>query len=201
MLKPPDGYGLFLLGERDAEELAALEAVCFSMPWSLAQCKAFLASGRGFFEGFLPSAACPGDIGPWRIPGALGPAPVFGLRSAGGRLIAYLSLVFPPAAADLEIYNLGVLPEFRRRGLGRALLVLGLELAAELGARRAVLEVRPGNEEAMALYAGLGFTPCGRRKRYYADSGEDALILECPLSRRKEVCAHEAAPGGQLEDV
>jgi ribosomal-protein-alanine N-acetyltransferase len=178
----PDGYDLFLLGEKDAQDLAALEAICFTMPWTLAQCKAFLASGRGFLEGRLSPAGCAEDLGPWRIPGALGPAPVFGLRSAGGRLVASLSLGFFSPAADLEIYNLGVLPEYRRRGLGRGLLSLGMGLAADLGARRAVLEVRPGNREAMALYGSLGFTPCGRRKRYYTDTGEDALILELPLS-------------------
>jgi ribosomal-protein-alanine N-acetyltransferase len=178
MLKPPGEHALCLLGDKDAEELAALEAVCFPMPWTLAQCKCFLAAGRGFFDGLLPLAHCAGDLGIWRIPGALGPTPVLGLRSAKGRLEACLSLSFPDRAAELEICILGVLPDCRRRGLGRALLVLGMDMAAALGARRAVLEVRPGNREALALYGRLGFTPCGRRKGYYADTGEDALVLE-----------------------
>jgi ribosomal-protein-alanine N-acetyltransferase len=194
MLKPPGGYGFFLLGEEDAEELAALEAACFTMPWTLAQCKGFLAAGRGFFEGGLPPAVCSEDIGPWRIPGAFGPTPVFGLRSARGCLVACLSLGFPSPAADLEICNLGVLPEYRRRGLARALLVPVMRLAAELGARRTVLEVRPGNRAAMALYGSLGFTPCGLRKGYYADTGEDALILDCSLEHFRLKCRDGGQP-------
>ncbi|MDR1359482.1 MAG: GNAT family N-acetyltransferase [Deltaproteobacteria bacterium] len=181
MLKPPEGYALFLLGEEDAPELAALEAVCFSMPWTMDMCKSFLLAGRGFFSGPLPPGDCAEDLGIWRVPGALGPMPVLGLRSCAGRLAACLSLSFPAGSEDLEICNLGVLPGLRRQGLGRRLLVLGLNMAAQLGARRALLEVRPGNRPAVALYGHLGFTPCGRRKSYYADTGEDALILECFL--------------------
>ena len=49
------------------------------------------------------------------------------------------------------------------------------------GARRAFLEVRPGNVEARRLYQGLGFQEVGRRRGYYVDTGEDALLLEARL--------------------
>jgi ribosomal-protein-alanine N-acetyltransferase len=45
------------------------------------------------------------------------------------------------------------------------------------GCARALLEVRAGNVAALALYARAGFQECGRRKRYYADTDEDALVL------------------------
>ncbi|MDR2160526.1 MAG: GNAT family N-acetyltransferase [Desulfovibrio sp.] len=180
ILRIPDGHGIFLLEEKDAEELAALEAACFTMPWSLPQYKIFLASGTGFLKGEIPP---PGrDAALLKIPGALGSTPVLGLRGGGGELAAYLSLGLFPPAAEMEIYNLAVRPSSRRHGLGRTLLRLGLDLAAGIGLRRAVLEVRQKNAPARDLYAGLGFVPCGRRKGYYADSGEDALIMElCPL--------------------
>jgi ribosomal-protein-alanine N-acetyltransferase len=52
--------------------------------------------------------------------------------------------------------------------------------AAERGCRTIMLEVRAGNEPALALYARHGFTPLSRRRRYYPD-GEDALILRAPV--------------------
>lgn len=50
------------------------------------------------------------------------------------------------------------------------------------GCRRATLEVRLGNGPARALYEGFGFRVVGRRPGYYADTGEDALLLTCALS-------------------
>ncbi len=99
--------------------------------------------------------------------------------SAGGRLLASASVYH--AAGELEILNVAVLPECRRRGLGRRLLGLLLQVARKMGITRAVLEVRTGNAPAIALYEGLGFARAGRRPRYYADTGEDALIYTLNL--------------------
>lgn len=71
-----------------------------------------------------------------------------------------------------EVLNLAVDPAYRRRGVGRALLEA--ELAAP-GAWR--LEVRESNAAARALYLALGFREAGRRKNYYRNPAEAAIVL------------------------
>ena len=83
-------------------------------------------------------------------------------------------------ADEAHISTLAVRADWRRRGLGELLLVAMLDEARRLGAERATLEVRVSNRAAQALYAKYGFEQTGRRKAYYSDSGEDALILTTP---------------------
>ena len=159
----PDSATLefFRLGHDELDALAELESRCFTLAWSKEQ----LAGQFG-----LPNFAA------------------FGLRAAQRQhsgmkgeapLVAYISLYHSPD--ELEILNLAVVPEWRGRGCASRLLRLVLRMAAKMGMRRAVLEVRSGNLPALALYAGQGFTQIGRRRGYYHDSGEDALVLELPL--------------------
>jgi ribosomal-protein-alanine N-acetyltransferase len=83
------------------------------------------------------------------------------------------------AAGEGHILNLCVHPERRRRGLGRLLLQHLLVVAEEYGASELFLEVRPSNEEALAMYTACDFVEVGRRQDYYpSDKGrEDALVL------------------------
>jgi [ribosomal protein S18]-alanine N-acetyltransferase len=101
------------------------------------------------------------------------------IREAGGRVLAYASAYL--VASELQINDVAVLPEARRRGHARRLLDDLLELARGRGATLASLEVRPSNGAARALYAALGFVEVGRRAGYYAESGEDAVLLSRPL--------------------
>ena len=78
---------------------------------------------------------------------------------------------------EVHIANLAVSPEFRRMGLGRRLLSHVLTRAAEEGLRHATLEVRAGNLAAQALYSNFGFQIAARRKHYYRDNHEDALLM------------------------
>ena len=85
------------------------------------------------------------------------------------------------AADELHLTDLGVAEPSRRRGVARALVS---ELCREGllgGARLIVLEVRESNQPARALYAGLDFREQGRRARYYADTGEDAVVMQLEL--------------------
>lgn len=84
------------------------------------------------------------------------------------------------AADEAEVLTLAVLPEMRRAGLGRALLLGAMAEARHRGAASMVLEVAVDNVAARGLYAGTGFTPVGRRRCYYADGG-DALVLRAVL--------------------
>jgi ribosomal-protein-alanine N-acetyltransferase len=81
---------------------------------------------------------------------------------------------------ELHINNLAIHPLYRRRGIGTALLQHAMRTAAQLGARRATLEVRQSNEEARRIYERLGFETAGIRRNYYAHPTEDALILWRP---------------------
>ena len=88
---------------------------------------------------------------------------------------------------ECEILSLGVLPEFRRRSVGRTLLRAVIEEARQQGRPSVVLEVGADNEAARALYADAGFVTVGYRPRYYRRGGEtvDALILRCPVTGEK----------------
>ncbi|MES1023831.1 ribosomal protein S18-alanine N-acetyltransferase [Gloeocapsa sp. BRSZ] len=78
---------------------------------------------------------------------------------------------------EAHITILAVHPQYQRQGFGQALLYGLLSVAEERGLERATLEVRVSNDAAIALYQKFGFKTAGRRKRYYKDTGEDALIL------------------------
>jgi ribosomal-protein-alanine N-acetyltransferase len=81
------------------------------------------------------------------------------------------------AADELEILNLAVGREFRRRGVGTQLVGAALEAAKIAGTRETYLEVRASNEGAIQFYARLGFQTCGRRPKYYRDPLEDAVQM------------------------
>ena len=98
----------------------------------------------------------------------------------GRRLAGYLSLW--EIGHEIHITNLAVHPEFRRRGVARALLAPMLDGARRRGVELIFLEVRPTNAEAIGLYGSFGFQVIGRRKGYYFDTGEDALVMEAKLA-------------------
>jgi ribosomal-protein-alanine N-acetyltransferase len=74
-----------------------------------------------------------------------------------------------------HLMNIAVDPGARRRGLGTALLAAMIERAGEDAAY--TLEVRTSNTGAIALYERFGFRAAGTRRRYYTDTGEDAMIM------------------------
>jgi len=81
------------------------------------------------------------------------------------------------AAEEWEIENVAVSGPARRRGLGAHLLGEFLNLVRERLAKNVFLEVRESNRAARALYEKWAFTEAGRRKNYYQEPSEDALIF------------------------
>lgn len=79
-------------------------------------------------------------------------------------------------AGEVHICNVAVAPELRRSGLAEILVLNVLDHALALQSDLAILEYRVSNEPAAGLYAKLGFQPIGRRKGYYQDTGEDAIV-------------------------
>ena len=97
-----------------------------------------------------------------------------------GRLVGYA--ITWTILDQAELGNVAVAPEARRRGLGRLLVEAALRRVRQRGARECFLEVRESNVGARRLYESLGFSPIGRRRRYYSEPTEDALVLRAPLS-------------------
>lgn len=93
---------------------------------------------------------------------------------SGSTLVGFVAAQL--ATDEAEILDLAVANAVRRQGVGRRLLEEVLRYLAARGAVRVLLEVRPSNMGALALYERMGFVQVGRRPRYYKD-GEDALLM------------------------
>jgi len=78
---------------------------------------------------------------------------------------------------ESDMMNVAVHPNCRNQGIATGLIVGLVEELRKLGSHSLTLEVRASNETAIRLYLGLGFDEVGRRKNYYRNPKEDALIL------------------------
>jgi ribosomal-protein-alanine N-acetyltransferase len=92
-------------------------------------------------------------------------------------LVGYYVLML--AVDDAHLLTIGVAPAHQRRGLGARLLRHAMEIALAGAARVLLLEVRPSNSAALALYRHFGFAQIGVRRGYYPAEGgrEDALVM------------------------
>lgn len=78
---------------------------------------------------------------------------------------------------ETHIATLAVHPDYRGLGIGKQLLTVALEESAQQGAKLATLEVRDSNKVAQNIYRKCGFESVGRRRRYYRDNREDAVLM------------------------
>ncbi len=120
---------------------------------------------------------------PWNVTAfenELGNSPptVFVLRSSGNAIAFVVTRRHPP---ELDIVNLAVSQEHRRRGFGRILLGFLLEMARRDGVDQVFLEVREGNQAARALYRSLGFEETQKRKNFYEDPVEHAILMKLKI--------------------
>ena len=132
---------------RHVPQVAALEKMCFSDPWSENSVASELEN----------------PLSCWLV------------AVEGEQVLGYVGS--QTVLDESDMMNLAVDPAFRRRGIARALVLALIEQLREMGSRQLTLEVRASNESAQALYAQLGFERVGRRKNYYLNPREDALIL------------------------
>lgn len=94
---------------------------------------------------------------------------------AGDRVVGFAGIWM--MVDEAHVTTFGVHPDWRRQAIGRHLLLNLAELSMAIGARRMTLEVRESNAAAQALYRAFGFEVAGRRRAYYSDDGEDALVM------------------------
>jgi ribosomal-protein-alanine N-acetyltransferase len=145
--------------EGDVGAMVAIERASFSDPWT----PAALASTLRYDHMLVLVAE---DTGVLAGDGAAGPL---------GYVVAMI------AGAEAEIADLAVAPSARRRGVGRALIDRLLAELAGGGVEAVFLEVRESNEAARALYESRRFRGIGRRRGYYRQPVEDALLLKREL--------------------
>ncbi|HXQ59882.1 MAG TPA: ribosomal protein S18-alanine N-acetyltransferase [Acidimicrobiales bacterium] len=95
--------------------------------------------------------------------------------SIGPIVVGYAGLMI--VDDEGHVTTLTVDPGWHHRGIGTVLLLDLARSAPGLGVKHLTLEVRVGNDPAQALYRRFGFAPVGVRKNYYAETGEDAIIM------------------------
>ena len=128
-------------------QIAQLEKICFSDPWSEKSIASELDNKLAFWL-----VATEGDT----VAGYIGSQTVMD---------------------ETDMMNVAVHPGFRRQGIAEALINTLVENLKTMDSRCLTLEVRASNAPAIALYEKLGFSEIGRRKNYYRNPREDALIL------------------------
>ncbi|RGY99821.1 ribosomal protein S18-alanine N-acetyltransferase [Clostridium sp. AM58-1XD] len=133
----------------DIRDVAELERLCFSSPWS----EKLLAE--------LPKSRL--DT-------------CFLLDQGEGKGTAAYGIL-RILAGEGEIQRIGVLPSERKKGLGSKVMEAMTEYAREMGAECILLEVRESNTAARKLYKSWGFEEEGRRKNYYDNPSEDAVLM------------------------
>jgi ribosomal-protein-alanine N-acetyltransferase len=104
------------------------------------------------------------------------------IYEAAGEMLGYVVLM--PAVDEMHLLDISIAAARQRRGLGRRLLEAAKQLARDRHMRRMLLEVRPSNAAAIALYQAQGFKQIGRRRAYYPaanNTREDAIVMDCEL--------------------
>jgi ribosomal-protein-alanine N-acetyltransferase len=145
----------------DLSEVMEIERSCFTMPWSEAT-----------FRGLLRRSDADLIV-----------------AESTGKVVGYAA--FWAVLDQGELGNVAVATRWRRRGVGRTLVRAILARAVERGVREVYLEVRVSNHAAQELYQRHGFAEVGRRRNYYLEPLEDALVM------RREFQVHPLQPIGE----
>lgn len=153
------------MGEGHLDQVCGIEKISFSTPWSRLSFVSELQNDLAWYLVALENETVAGYAGMWLI------------------------------LDEAHVTNLAVHPLYRGRGIGSALMGGLIWLAVCLGAVRMTLEVRVSNAAAIKLYEKLGFRREGRRRGYYTNPKEDALIMGMDL-RRPFLPGFGPPPGG-----
>ena len=102
----------------------------------------------------------------------------------GGEIVGFA--VYWVVADERHLQNVATAWEWRRSGVGDALVRHVVDEAKRSGAQFVILEVRASNEAARGLYGAFGFQSIGVRRAYYQDNNEDALVMVLALKEGEE---------------
>lgn len=157
---PPPPLGFRRMALEDLERVIAIEKDGFSHPWS-----ADLLRREMTHDWSTVLVATEVRHGPGGLSGEV----VLGF------------IVFWLVHDEVHVLNIATAMEERRRGVGRALMLEAGARGRKAGAVLATLEVRRSNAAAIALYRELGYRQVGVRPNYYAEEGEDAIVMVTDL--------------------
>lgn len=135
------------MNESHVAQVAALEKICFSDPWSENSVASELKN----------------PLSCWLV------------AEEDGKVTGYVGS--QTVMDESDMMNVAVHPDYRRKGIAEKLVMELVEALKKRDSRCLTLEVRASNEPARALYEKLGFVQVGLRKNYYRNPREDALIL------------------------
>lgn len=135
------------------DQVEKIEKTCFDDPWS-----------RKIFEDSLMEEK----------------TAALAAETEDGVILGYI--FFTAVLDEGGVDNIAVLPSARRQGVASALLEAFHGYGRTHGLTTLFLEVRPSNEGAAALYRKMGYQEVGRRKNYYLDPKEDAVIMKLELT-------------------
>lgn len=138
--------------KENTTDIALIECACFSIPWTEQSIAESLGSDSTYFN----------------------------IAYADGEPAGYMSIQL--AADEGDIMRVAVLPQFRRLGIGRALLTKCFE---DNLFDSVFLDVRENNTPAIKLYQSFGFEKIGLRKNYYANPTENAVMMKKELNHNK----------------
>lgn len=161
-----------LMREADLPQVDAIERLSFPIPWGITSYRYELTqnSAAHFIVLVSPEASPPPLGWLWRF---------WQQPAATRKVLGYAG--FWLAADEAHIGTIAIHPQWRGHGLGEQLLVALLHRAVEHQASAAHLEVRVSNQVAQNLYRQQGFVEVGRRKQYYRDNHEDALLMTAQM--------------------
>jgi len=141
-------FDIIRMEERHLSEAAALERLCFSMPWSENMLRGELVNPLSHYISAVDES---------------------------GRLLGYAGM--QAVMDEGYIANIAVSPAARRRGIASSLLKTLIDFGGSEKLSFLTLEVREHNAAALSLYRKHGFEPVGRRRNYYQNPIEDALLM------------------------
>ncbi len=147
---PQDSSGVLIrkMIEADLEQVVAIDQISFSLPWPV---RSFRYELDENFTSRSWVAECDGRV--------------------AAMLVGWLIV------DELHVATIATHPDFRGRGIGKKMLIHALRAARDEGVIRSFLEVRESNAVALNMYRSLGFVEDGRRKEYYKDNNEDAILM------------------------
>ena len=182
---PPDPIHVEPMTLDDIPRVTVIDSLSFPLPWSTATYRYELLQNQN--SHFFVALADPAATQPPPANGArswLNPANWFKPPAApepdpDRPVVGYSGFWY--ILDEAHVSTIAVHPDWRGRSVGEHLFVGMLEHALDLGAVTATLEVRVTNERAQNLYRKYFFEVVGRRRRYYRDNGEDALLMTAEL--------------------